>query len=160
MSALREKVEDFLYEEAALLDDWRLDDWLALFDDGARYAVPALEKPRSDPRETLGIIDDDMLRLRARVARLQGRHAYREFPWSRTRRLISNVRITRVPEAAELLISANFLVYRIRGKSIDPFIGRYEYRLREQEGGFKILSRRAELDLEVLSPQATVSFIL
>ena len=24
---LREQVEDFLFKEAALLDDWRLDDW-------------------------------------------------------------------------------------------------------------------------------------
>ena len=27
---LREEVEDFLYQEAALLDEWRLDEWLAL----------------------------------------------------------------------------------------------------------------------------------
>ena len=27
----RLEVEDFLYREAALLDDWKLKDWLALF---------------------------------------------------------------------------------------------------------------------------------
>jgi len=36
-------VEDFLYREAALLDDWRLDDWLELFTEDCRYAVPATE---------------------------------------------------------------------------------------------------------------------
>jgi p-cumate 2,3-dioxygenase subunit beta len=160
MSTLRERVEDFLYHEAALLDDWRLDDWLALFEEDGRYTVPALDKPDSDPRETLGIVDDNMMRLRGRIARLKGRHAYREFPWSRTRRLISNVRLQELNDSGELLIRANFLVYRIRGKDTDPFIGQYEYRLRETDGAFKILSRRAQLDLEILSPQATVSFIL
>lgn len=158
--SLRERVEDFLYEEAALLDEWRLDDWLALFDEHARYVVPALGKADSDPRETLGIIDDDILRLRGRVTRLKGRHAFREFPWSRTRRIISNVRLRDAGEGGDLLASANFLVYRVRGRQTDAFMGRYEYRLREVDGSFTILNRRAELDLEVLSPQATVSFIL
>ena len=31
----RAEVEDFLYHEAALLDEWRLDEWLALLTDDA-----------------------------------------------------------------------------------------------------------------------------
>src|SRR5918996_4551455 len=91
---LHREVEAFIFEEAALLDSWRLDDWLALFTDDARYLVPATDTPEADPREALSIIDDDMARLRGRVERLQSRHAHREFPWSRTRRLITNVRVT------------------------------------------------------------------
>ena len=34
-TAIRQHVEDFLYAEAALLDAWRLDDWLRLFDEDA-----------------------------------------------------------------------------------------------------------------------------
>src|SRR5581483_1041846 len=90
----REEVEDFLYAEAALLDAWQLDEWLTLFTDDARYVVPSTDLPNADPSTTLSLIDDDMVRLRGRVARLNSRHAYREFPWSRTRRFISNVRIT------------------------------------------------------------------
>ena len=33
----RPDVEEFLYEEAALLDAWRLDDWLALMTEDAVY---------------------------------------------------------------------------------------------------------------------------
>jgi len=38
---LEREVENFLVREAALLDEWRLDDWLALFTEDARYLVPA-----------------------------------------------------------------------------------------------------------------------
>ena len=36
----RAQIEDFLYAEAALLDDWRLEEWFALFAPGAVYEVP------------------------------------------------------------------------------------------------------------------------
>ena len=41
----RAEVEDFLYHEAALLDDWRLDEWLGLLTDDAAYYVPPNDKP-------------------------------------------------------------------------------------------------------------------
>ena len=47
---LRLEAEDFLVEEAALLDDWRLDDWLALFTPDARYVVPSTDRPDEDTR--------------------------------------------------------------------------------------------------------------
>ena len=37
----RQEIEDFLYEEAALLDAWRLDDWLKLLTaDDLRIRIP------------------------------------------------------------------------------------------------------------------------
>src|ERR1043166_591701 len=84
---LQREVEDFIVHEAAMLDEWRLNDWLELFTEDARYVVPATDAPAADPKETLAIINDDMARLRGRVERLKRRHAHREFPWSRTRRL-------------------------------------------------------------------------
>src|SRR6476659_9289621 len=89
----RQEVEDFLYEEAALLDSWRLDDWLALMTEDAVYRVPSNDRPDADPRDTLFIIADDIHRIRARVARLKKKDAHAEDPRSRTRRLLTNVRI-------------------------------------------------------------------
>src|SRR5690348_10019591 len=95
---LRAVVEEFLYNEAALLDAWRLDEWLALFTADARYVVPTTDLPEGDPKKDLVFIDDDMVRLRARVERLKSRHGHREYPWSRTRRFITNVRIKGLEE--------------------------------------------------------------
>jgi p-cumate 2,3-dioxygenase beta subunit len=86
---LRETVEEFLFQEAALLDAWRLDEWLALFTADGRYLVPTTDLPDGDPRKDLVFIDDDMVRLRARVERLKSRHGHREYPSSRTRHFIS-----------------------------------------------------------------------
>jgi p-cumate 2,3-dioxygenase beta subunit len=156
---LHREVEAFIFEEAALLDAWRLDEWLALFTDDARYLVPATDTPEADPREVLSIIDDDMARLRGRVERLQSRHAHREFPWSRTRRLVTNIRITEVA-GTDIHVTASFLVYRIRGGHVDPLIGRYAYTLRRIGNTLKIAHRKAVLDLEALRPHGTVSIIL
>jgi p-cumate 2,3-dioxygenase beta subunit len=132
---------------------------LTLFTEDARYVVPSPDLPNADPATSLSLIDDDIVRLRGRVARLNSRHAYREFPWSRTRRLISNVRILEV-EGDDATVTAAFLVYRIRNGQVDPFMGQYTYRLTRLDGALKIRSRRANLDLDVLSPHGTVSIIL
>ena len=45
----RQTIEDFLYEEAALLDEWRLDEWLELLTDDVTYEVPSTDTPEGDP---------------------------------------------------------------------------------------------------------------
>jgi p-cumate 2,3-dioxygenase beta subunit len=154
----RAAVEDFLYHEAALLDAWRLDEWLALLTEDATYRVPSNDQPQSDPKTTLFIIADDIRRIRARVTRLKDPHAHAESPRSRTRRLISNVRIVS-PEP--LLVEANFVIYRFRGnEDVRQYVGRYRYGLESSKGGLKIKTREAILDAMELASLGTVSFIL
>ena len=156
--SLREEVEDFLYEEAALLDEWRLDEWAALFTEDARYVVPTTDLPEGDPTQDLVFIDDDIVRIRARVKRLNSRHAHREYPWSRTRRFISNVRVRQANDG-DLAVNANALVYRFRSGEVAPYVGRYEYTLTRVDGGFRISHRRATLDHESLTEHGAVSII-
>jgi hypothetical protein len=52
-SGLVAAVAQFLYDEAALLDEWRLDEWLALFHpEAARYLIPSPEDLSDDPATT------------------------------------------------------------------------------------------------------------
>ena len=151
----RAEVEDFLYREAALLDAWRLDEWLELLAEDATYRVPSNDRPESDPKSALFTIADDIRRIRARVARLKDPHAHAESPRSRTRRMISNVRITgRDP----LRVEANFVIHRFRSEDdVRQYVGRYRYELTPQ---MKIRSREAILDAMALGALGTVSFIL
>ena len=154
----REQIEDFLYREAALLDAWRLDDWLALLSEDATYRVPTNDAPESDPKSALFTIADDIRRIRARVARLNDPHAHAEFPRSRTRRLISNVRIV---GRSPLVVEANFVVYRFRANDdVREYVGRYRYTLEPRAGELKIKAREAILDAMELASLGTVSFIL
>jgi len=154
----RADVEDFLYHEAALLDAWRLDEWLELLTEDATYRVPSNDRPDSDPKSALFTIADDIRRIRARVARLKDPHAHAESPRSRTRRLISNVRIV---EQSPLLVEANFIIYRFRGnEDVRQYVGRYRFTLETRDGKFRIKSREAFLDAMELASLGTVSFIL
>jgi p-cumate 2,3-dioxygenase beta subunit len=156
---LRAAVEEFLYHEAALLDEWRLDEWLALFTDDARYVVPTTDLPEGDPECDLVFVDDDFTRLQGRVNRLKSRHAHREFPWSRTRRLITNVRLLDATDDT-LTVTASFVVYRFREGRGAPYVGRYDYTLVRAEEGFQIRARRATLDQEALQDHGAISIIL
>ncbi len=159
-SVSREQVEDFLFHEAALLDSWRLDEWLKLLTEDARYEVPSNDRPDADPANTLFTIADDIRRIRARVTRLNDKNAHAEYPPSRTRRMISNVRIVE-RNGTELRVEANFVVYRFRREErIREYVGRYRYRLRVADGGFKIAKREAILDALELGSLGSVSFIL
>ena len=156
----RQDVEDFLYEEAALLDAWRLDDWLAMLTDDAVYRVPSNDRPDNDPKDTLFIIADDIRRIRARVTRLKNKNAHAEYPPSRTRRTISNVRITGRKGAA-LEVEANFIVHRFRREErIREYVGHYRYGLRVESGRLKIAKRDAIVDAMELGSLSSVSFIL
>ncbi len=157
-AATRLEIEDFLTEEAALLDEWRLDEWLELFTEDAQYVVPSPTLPDGQPGQVLGLIDDDIARLRGRVERLTSGFAYREAPRPRTRRFVTNVRVLDLtPDEARA--TASFLVCRLRNGQIEPIMGRYEYRLRRKDG-WKIRYRRAQIDLESISPYGSVSIIL
>ena len=157
----RAEVEDFLYHEADLLDNWRLDDWLGLLTDSAEYYVPPNDKPDGDHRFTLFTVADDIVRLRERIIRLKDPNCHAEYPPSRTRRLITNVRITGM-EGDLILVAANFAIFRHRRYEPVPrqFIGRYRYKLKRTDTGLKIQERRAILDAEELGAMGAVSFLL
>ncbi|MEU6606383.1 3-phenylpropionate/cinnamic acid dioxygenase subunit beta [Streptomyces shenzhenensis] len=113
-------VEQFLYAEAQLLDEHRYAEWIELFADDVHYWAPTrmTRTHRERDREIADMhqsayIDDDLHYLKGRVRRLTSGIAWSEEPPSRTRRLITNVRIT-PRENSELAVTSNFYVYRSR----------------------------------------------
>lgn len=156
----RDHVEDLFFHEAELLDAWKLDEWLDLLTEDATYLVPPNDLPDGDHRYTLFIIADDMVRLKERIIRLNDPNCHAEYPHSRTRRLISNIRIKDV-DGDTATATANFIVYRHR-RNEPPrvFSGCYRYKLRRVGSELKIAERRAVMDAEELGPLGGVSFIL
>jgi p-cumate 2,3-dioxygenase beta subunit len=155
----RQEVEDLLYHEAALLDEWRLEEWLELLTADAIYQVPPTDMPEGDARNTLFIIADDAPRIRSRVKQLLGKSAWAENPPSRTRRLITNVRVLGT-DGENILVTANFAVYRMRYEAADTYIGHYNYTLVRDGDQLRIRERRAILSNEALRPHGKISFIL
>ena len=154
----RQQIEDFLYAEAALLDSWALDEWLQLFDEDAKYEVPSNDALVGDPARDLMLIDDNYTRLTARVERLNSRRAHREYPHSRTNHQVFNVRVDE--SAEDISVTASFTVWRFRAGRTGCYVGRYRYRLRSTDEGFRIASKRVELDMTDLRSVADVAIIL
>ena len=156
----RAEVEDFLYHEAALLDEWKLNEWEALLTDDACYYVPPNDQLEGDHRSTLFLVADDRERIRQRVIRINDPNCHAESPKSRTRRMISNVRIV-AAEGDLITVGANFVCYRFRRyERIREYVGAYRHVLRRAGDSFKIKERRVLIDAHELGTLGSVSFIL
>lgn len=156
---LRAEVESFLFDEAELLDSWRLNEWVELFTEDAISHVPALDDPNRDPAQSVFLVADDLTRIRSRVRQLIGDSAWAENPRSQTRRFITNVRVTAADET-KVAATANFIVHRCRMERISTFAGQYQYKLIRHKGSFKIAERKAILAQDTLRPQGTMSIIV
>lgn len=164
-------VEQFLYREARMLDERRFHEWLGLFTDDVHYSMTArtnryprsskaiamLDADRYDEEDLagadeLGLFDEDIKTLAARVARLDTGMAWAEDPPSRTRHLITNIEIVRGTSGSELTVHCNFIVYRSRGETEQDFyVGARQDQLRRVDGAWKIANRRLILDQNVLT---------
>lgn len=162
MSALpnRLEVEDFLYQEASLLDEWRLPEWLALFTEDAHYLVPATDLAAdASPDDNLFYIADDRHRLEQRVARLMKKSGHSEQPRSKTRHMVNNVRVT-AQDGGDLSITSAFAVYRTKDGITDLFVGKALHELVQAGGTLRIRKKLCALDLDGLRPQGRISIIL
>jgi len=150
---LQYDVEQFLYYEAMLLDDRRFDDWLALLADDLEYWMPVRStRARGDeanefakPGES-AFFDDDKNSMSERMRKLVTGYAWAEDPPSRTRHLVSNVRINGI-DGETIDIGCNFMLYRSRlANDEDLWVGRREDRLRRNGESFVIARRHVYLD--------------
>ncbi|MFF4053688.1 aromatic-ring-hydroxylating dioxygenase subunit beta [Streptomyces chartreusis] len=162
---LQYEVEQFYTHEAALLDHQRFEEWVDLFTDDTAYFMPIrrtvprrnLSREFTQPGE-MAFFDDDKATLVGRVQKLGTGTAWAEDPPSRTRHLVTNVRIVE-DLGTELTVETCFHLYRTRLKSeIDEWIGRREDVLRRTEEGFRIARRDIYLDQTVLLSQNLSNF--
>jgi p-cumate 2,3-dioxygenase beta subunit len=160
LSITRAQVEDFLFAEAALLDDWNLDGWLALFAPGAHYHVPPAGAPDdADPATTLFYIADDWHRLTERVKRLKKPTAFVEQPPSKCRRMVSNVRILGGSDE-RFEVTSNYVTFRSKLGETQSFFGHHRYALANTTGGLRILAKTSFIDADHIRDQNKVSIIL
>lgn len=156
----RNEVEDFLFLEADLIDSWQLPAWLALFANNGVYYVPSTDVAAdASPDDNLFYVADDHFRLSERVKRLMKRTAHAEYPRSRLRHVVSNVRVIG-RDADEVRVSCAFVTYRSKDGITDSYVGTGHYRLVVKDGQIRIREKRSILSSDGLRPQGRVSFIL
>jgi len=156
----RAEVEDLLYLEAALLDEWRMEEWLELWTEDAEYVVPTNDNPGADPDNDLMYINHDYRLLKGLVVRLLSVRAHREYPWSKTRHMVTNVRVLGEDEGGVVHADAAFLVWRYRLRDADSFVGRYDLQFRRVGSDLRLKSKRITLDAWSLAPYGAISIVL
>ncbi|MEH7111721.1 aromatic-ring-hydroxylating dioxygenase subunit beta [Neobacillus niacini] len=139
----RKDIEAFLIDEASYLDEGKFSEWLDLFTEDAWYWIPS-NKDHYDPNTHVSIIYDSKERLDERVWRLQSGLAYGQDPQSRTRHLITNVKVLEREEYS-LTVSSNFIIVELRRGIQTIYSGRFEHKLRIYGHSWKIASKKVEL---------------
>jgi 3-phenylpropionate/cinnamic acid dioxygenase small subunit len=147
----RADCEDFLINEARLLDDGLFDDWLALFTLEAHYWVPS-EPDQQSPLDTLSLMYDDRRLLETRVRRLASPRIYSQEPRSRTSRIVTNVTVenasaqtTFESQGDGALVRSKFTMVEFRREEQRLFAGTYFHRLVQGEAGIRIAFKRINL---------------
>lgn len=150
---LQYEIEQFYYHEAGLLDDARFREWLDLVTDDIDYTVgtrPTVDVFSPDSVPPSLSFEDNKESLTWRVKRSETGMAWAEEPPSRTRYLITNIRITQ--NADEYLVRSNFMLYRNRLETMVHFLvgSRQDTLRRATDGDLRIARRAVTLDQNVI----------
>ena len=160
---LKDEIEQFLYQEAELLDERRFEEWLDFLTEDIRYWMPMRrnvkfgELDREFTREGHDInwFDEGKDTLVRRVNQILTGVHWAEEPLSRVCHSVSNIQILdatpSVSQPTEVSIKCRFLVYRNRVETeTDILVGKREDTLRNVNGQWKIAQRKIILDQNVL----------
>ena len=132
-------VEQFLYHEARLLDEQRLEEWLALFTEDATYWVP-LEQGQKDPMATSSIIYDDRTLLELRVRQARHPRAHSRLPLARTVHQVGNITMV-----DDLTVHSNLVLVEYRQEKQRTWGALVEHHLRREGDSYRIAHKRIDL---------------
>jgi len=163
----RQEAEDFLYHEAQLLDERRLEAWLELFAEDGIFWIPITDD--GDPKREPSILYDDGALRAARVYQLLHQPHYAQLPASRTIHYITNVQVMGANDDGNVVVLCNLSVTEMRPGDHQErqyglgrqrtLAGRCEYHLRERDGGWAIALKKVIL-IDCDLPIHNLSFIL
>lgn len=155
-SEIYNRILETLYDEAAALDERRIDDWLAMIDQDIIYQAP-IRLTRTGPNRdrdvmrTMFHFDENYDSLLMRSGRLQ-KSAWAEDPPSRCRRFVTNVRVAECETPGEYEVVSYLFLERSRGDNPDNETATAERRdvWREVDGVYKLARREIIVDQSVL----------
>ncbi|MFN3725940.1 MAG: aromatic-ring-hydroxylating dioxygenase subunit beta [Allosphingosinicella sp.] len=156
-SPLYNRILEAYYEEAAMLDELRFQDWTGWLAKDLRYTAPQrLTRLLADHKQSIERsvmhFDENYQTICARVRRLRGNSAFAEDPPSRTRRLVTNVRAEATDVENEYSVSSYFLLTRSRFEQTRMHVlsGERRDHLRDLGERFELVARESILDQSVL----------
>ena len=137
------EIERYLFREARLLDEGKMEDWLEMFSSECLYWIP-ISPGGGNPLKEVSTAFDDRRRLEDRIYRLRTGYAWSQIPSSRTIRMLSNIEVWNDGEN-QLRARANFMLTEFRAGRQKLYSGWCGYRLKKEAGEWKIKVRQVNL---------------
>ncbi len=164
---LQHQVEQFLYREARLLDERRLDEWLDLLAQELHYWMPMRRNIKfgdwdlefTSAETEINWFDEGKDVLAGRIRQINTGIHWPEEPVSRFEHIITNVELVGV-DGDDIRVNSKFFCYQNRLQDeVNHFVGRREDLLRRDPAtGFKIVKRKIILAQSVLLPKVVNTF--
>jgi 3-phenylpropionate/cinnamic acid dioxygenase small subunit len=165
MKLTREEAEQFLFQEARLLDERRFEEWMGMFTSDGLYWIPIEEG--TDPRREPSILYDNADLRAQRIYQLLNQPHYSQMPPSRTIHFISNVEVDGGDED-NAVVRCNLLLCELRPGdhqqlqfglgSQRQLYARCEYRLRHDEKWLIVLKKIVLINRDL--PICNLTFIV
>lgn len=160
------EVQQFLFEEARVLDEERYEDWLAMLTPDIHYWMPGVQsRYRADAQRTpsdrvMAYFDDSIEELRLRIARTRQKTAWAEDPPTRHCHIITNVEVRCTAALTDYLAHSCFVNVRNRNETEEQVLyGRREDVIRRTEGGLRLARRAIYLRQAVLLAKNLNTFL-
>ena len=161
---LKQEIEEFLYDEAELLDQRNFKEWLDILSDDLIYFMPirrnvkfGAHNEKENTREGYDIswFEEDKRTLSKRIDQIHTGKHWAEEPLSRVSRMITNIQLQNVKPTMqkpyEVGIKSRFLIYQNRSETeCNTFYGKRSDILRLESGGWKLIRREIILDQNIL----------
>ncbi|NLY27674.1 MAG: 3-phenylpropionate/cinnamic acid dioxygenase subunit beta [Alcaligenaceae bacterium] len=161
---LRQEIEEFLYDEAAMLDERRFHDWLNTLDEDLVYFMPMMfnvkfgehdERERTKLEKDMSWFNEGKWTLTKRAEQILTGVHWAEEPLSRLCRLVTNVQIkgtrTNANSQLEVAVRSKFLTYQNRCEYEEYyFTGERNDILRRVGDEWKLVRREISLGQTVL----------
>lgn len=137
-------VEQFVFNEARLIDERRFQEWLDLWSEHGRYWVPRFHD-QTDPFEHISLFWEDRMLREVRVRRILNPRNWSQQPPTRTAHLIGNVSVEGLDMAGHIIVRSSFQLTEWR-LSQRQLAGSVFHKLAAtDEGGWQIVLKRVNL---------------
>ena len=147
--------EQFLYRQAALLDDKQWQDWIDLFAPDGVYWMPA-DPAHSHWDGVPAIFAEDKNLMAVRMKRVLHPDAWSQRPLWGTNHVVSNVIVDKAAKNGDLVVRSRFHMMELRRDDVRHFAGQYTHHLKKAKGGYRIKLQRVDMT----NAQAAYDYVL
>lgn len=145
-TSLQQSLQNFVWQENALLDEGRFDEWYELFAQDGLYWIPG-ESGQESPEGRMCIALENRMLMRLRIDRLSHHRAFSLQPGVRGLRVIQSPRVqSEYPdEDGCYTVRTNLIYSEYQKQKTEVLPATASYRLRAVDQAWEIVEKRVDL---------------